>query len=132
MTGAKAHDGPTEPTADAVLSGTSCHHKFVEHSCCSKRGHSADKTPVKAGLSELSPASAQGAELAGGMMRECPMGLNAKALGAKPRTDKAATATALAPIDLPLFNAVQATAAAAPSFLNNRGHTYLRCCVFLI
>jgi hypothetical protein len=128
MAGAEAHHGTA---ALRATSGTSCH-KAAEHSCCSKRAHSANKTPAKAGLSELLLTSARGIEMAGGMMRECPMGLNAKALGTKPRTDEAATAIAFEPIDLPLFNAVGATATTAPSFLNNRGHTYLRCCVFLI
>lgn len=131
MAGTDAHHESAELSASTIVSGASCH-KAVDHSCCAKRRPSANKAVNKAGHSELMLTSVPIIEMAGGMMRECPMALNAKALGTKPRTDEAATAIALEPIDLPLFNAVEAIATPAPSFLNNRGHTYLRCCVFLI
>lgn len=129
MAGASAHH-EAPPTVSAMGSGASCH-KVVDHSCCAKRHPSANKT-AKALPSEAMPASAPIIEVAGEMMRECPMALNANSLGTKPRTDESATTIALEPIDLPIFNAVPATVSPAPSFLNNRGHTYLRCCVFLI
>jgi hypothetical protein len=130
MAGASAHHGPADLSSSTVASGASCH-KVVDHSSCPKRRQSANKT-AKAALSESMLASAPIIEIAGGMMRECPMALNAKALGTKPRTDESATTIALEPIDLPIFNAVRATVSPAPSFQNNRGHTYLRFCVFLI
>lgn len=130
MGGTEAHHRPADLSASTVISGPSCH-QAVEHSCCAKhRQHSKAGNGVEPSKSQLTSATV--VEMGGGMMRECPMALNAKALGTKPRTDEAATTIALEPIDLPLFNTVQATVTTAPSFLSNRGHTYLRCCVFLI
>jgi hypothetical protein len=122
------HSAAAQSTS-TVVAGSSCH-KPVDHSCCSKRRLSAKHS--KAVGSWLALPSAPAVELNGGLMRECPMALNAKALGTNSRTDESATAIALEPIDLPLFNTVKPLVTPAPSFLSNRCQTYLRCCVFLI
>jgi hypothetical protein len=129
---AATHRNAELPT-QTVVSGASCH-KAADHSCCAKRNAPArqSKPAVRVGLSDLVVSSASVNEMADGMMRECPMALNATALGTKVRTAESATSLALEPINLPLFSAVQTPVTQVPSFLNNRGHTYLRCCVFLI
>jgi hypothetical protein len=133
--------GHAHAGASTVVSTSSCH-KAIDHSCCSKRSSASNRSPAAwhelparegaGGLPKLLTTSASIIEMADGMKRECPMALNAKALGTRVRTDESATSIAFERIEVPPFNAVDSTVSPVPSFLNNRGHTYLRCCVFLI
>ena len=133
QSGSSAISAPEDhahPDATMVASAASCH-KTTDHSCCAKRSSTSKRSQAagKLGLPKVLITSASITEMAGGMMRECPMALNAKALGTRVES---ATSVAFERIEVPLFNAVESTVSPVPSFLNNRGHTYLRCCVFLI
>jgi hypothetical protein len=66
-------------------------------------------------------------------MMDCPLAVNARAAlsKAKPDTSRTALPHTRASARLPLLRE-QATALSPPTLLPNRGHTYLRCCVFLI
>jgi hypothetical protein len=128
----------TAQDVSTAVSGPACH-KVPDHSCCAKRRSSSDQ--VKSGSrephpininSELLSARANLIEIGGGIARECPMAINANALGTRPRSDEVAGTFELAPIDLPLSAVERSSVNPARTFQDNRGHTYLRCCAFLI
>ena len=68
-----------------------------------------------------------------GTMQMCPLAMNATALTTKARPDESPAQPLLSPVALPP-GAADLTVAHSPLpvFFSNRGHTYLRCCVFLI
>ena len=126
-----------------VVAGESCR-KAPNHSCCAKHharpihhqppvGQATpgfqlkiSKTPTRSIAASLLPTS-------GASMGMCPLAMNASALAAKVRTDEASTMTALSRVALPLVDSGRTfTHATPPAWFSNRGHTYLRCCVFLI
>lgn|GEM_PF-633072 len=128
--------------ADACAAGRST-------SCCAahgqgvKRGSQAKhggKSPVSQGS-----LSSHGSKplllntkilaLGGGSssMMDCPLAANPTAALSHSGQDNARGSLAVARATQPLANGVeQVTARARPPRLPNRGHTYLRCCVFLI
>ena len=117
------------PAASMVHSGA--------HSCCAK--HHASIQPMKTAGERSSHAALSSkatflpfVEVIGETMGQCPMALNASALGTKARTDEAASSVGFEPPRLPLIDVARHNVPFAPSFYSNRGHTYLRCCVFLI
>ncbi|MFN2511897.1 MAG: hypothetical protein ABR568_10690 [Pyrinomonadaceae bacterium] len=68
-----------------------------------------------------------------GMMKDCPLAASRAAIAAKIRNNEIAAAPQLAHSILPAENALERTTPlSTPPRLLNRGHTYLRCCVFLI
>jgi hypothetical protein len=68
-----------------------------------------------------------------GSEHTCPLAMNATALATKVRADESSAQTALQPAALPLTGAGRTVIqSSTPTYCNNRGHTYLRCCVFLI
>lgn len=63
----------------------------------------------------------------------CPLAVNASAALSKSGPDKVNGSLIVAAAIQPVVNSLeQVTALARPPRLPNRGHTYLRCCVFLI
>ncbi len=68
-----------------------------------------------------------------GMMKDCPLAVSRAAIAGKIRNNEIAAAPQLARSILPAENALERTSPlSTPVRLPNRGHTYLRCCVFLI
>ncbi|MBC8031385.1 MAG: hypothetical protein H7Z16_14845 [Pyrinomonadaceae bacterium] len=66
-------------------------------------------------------------------MMDCPLAVNATAALSRAGSDNANVGFALTNVNQPPVHSLeQITALAAPPRLPNRGHTYLRCCVFLI
>jgi hypothetical protein len=65
-------------------------------------------------------------------MRECPMAINAKAVGSGSRSSDVATLDYAVVIKHPLSAAIQPAILKNFSFQHNKGSTHLRCCVFLI
>ena len=121
-----------------VATGDACA-SVQSHDCCAKHGarRTVSKTSAKATVKSKSHASTSvtGAVEFGptSTMMDCPLAVNATAAlsKAKPDTSPTAVAHTTAARRLPLLQE-QASALSAPPLLPNRGHTYLRCCVFLI
>ena len=68
-----------------------------------------------------------------GRMKGCPLAVSRVAVITKTRGDEANSSPALTHSTLPAENFPEQTAPLSiPPRLPNRGHTYLRCCVFLI
>lgn len=147
MVAAAAHgSGSAAMTATSsltiVAAGDACA-SMQSHDCCAKRGagsaaHSTSKSASRPAADAKSPGStsvARAAEFGAtpSTMTDCPLAVNARAALSKARPDKSSSALPLtrATAALPSFHE-QATALSPPLLLPNRGHTYLRCCVFLI
>ncbi len=98
------------------------------HSCAKHGAHSARKAAAK---SMLVPAQASIPATAA--MMDCPLAVNAAAALSKAGSDQANVALPAA-AGRTLFSDSLALVSAfvRPLRLPNRGHTYLRCCVFLI
>lgn len=126
-----------------VADGGACA-SMHSHDCCARRGATHAATSVAAPPSNHAAKSKTlGAAFANAVvvefgatssaMMDCPLAVNAAAALSKARPDKSSTALPLlrANVHLPKLQE-QATALSPPPLLPNRGHTYLRCCVFLI
>lgn len=104
------------------------------HGCCARHGGKPASKPTAKSKTPAT-ASAVAVELGAtsSTMMDCPLAVNATAALAKARPDQSSSALPLtrANAALPYFQE-QATALSPPPFLPNRGHSYLRCCVFLI
>lgn len=140
----EAESSANSPTV--VADGGACA-SMHSHDCCARRGeHAAHSvtSPVAAIASQPAAkpktlgatfANAVVVELGGASSTrmDCPLAVNATAALSKARPDKASTALPLtrASFHLPELQE-QANALSPPLLLPNRGHTYLRCCVFLI
>ena len=128
-----------------VVSGDACA-SMHSHDCCARHGAKpAAQAAAKPAAPSKSAANSKNAALpsvtgvvAGlaapsSTMMDCPLAVNARAALSKARPDQSSSA-------LPLTRANEAlphlqehtTALLPPLVLPNRGHTYLRCCVFLI
>jgi hypothetical protein len=132
------------------------------HDCCARRGtQSAAKSRVSSStLSAIKPSETPAASLSTrpampakhalssvvsgdvvvaalaapfSTMMDCPLAVNATAALSKARPDESG-GDLLLPHTADSFSYFkeQLTALTPPSLLPNRGHTYLRCCVFLI
>jgi hypothetical protein len=132
--------------SSTMVSGDACP-SASDHSCCAKHhgsaahslnGHS-EKRPGAGRASGANSAanpdvatSSMMLALSDGAMHACPLAMNGTALATKARSDESTNSVALAPVTLPAIDLEKPLASSPPTFLNNRGHTYLRCCVFLI
>jgi hypothetical protein len=68
-----------------------------------------------------------------GMTGDCPLAVSKTAVVVKSRRSEAGTPQLVAHSYLPAQNFIeQSVPLSTPRLLPNRGHTYLRCCVFLI
>jgi hypothetical protein len=149
-----ASPAKTETPIDSsiVTAGNSCSSMHA-HDCCAKRAsHAAaksiakpaakpsakvaSKAAIKSNTHLTTSAPAVAAELSGtsSMMMDCPLAVNASAALSKARPDL--SNLSLTPVSAGnlLPNKFEQTTAlsSSPLRLPNRGHTYLRCCVFLI
>ena len=135
ITAAEHHLG--QPDATTIVSGDSCASR-ADHSCCAKHRAASrhrkttDKATSAPDIRSSLVTSSLMLDMAGGVVHQCPLALNTRALASKARSDESTTFIAFQPASLPLVSVGQLTVPSAPAFLNNRGHTYLRCCVFLI
>lgn len=123
----------------AIVSGDACA-SVKSHDCCAK--HGAKSTPKSATESSASRTSSDSSARPKGErlvtatsapMMSCPLALNASAILSKSGVDQdsapALPARTINPVTvLPVWG----SAFLHPLRLPNRGHTYLRCCVFLI
>jgi hypothetical protein len=108
------------------------------HSCCKSQPSSAKAGVGQVGIGNtilaigMLPAELGGLPPPSGAMSCCPLMSAATAVVAKPRVNDA-TAAAVESATLPaLLNHTSTAPLSAPLRLPNRGHTYLRCCAFLI
>lgn len=101
------------------------------HACCHK-----SNTEVKVNSrrsSEAAGTSIESGASSSGMMKDCPLAGTKAAVAAKNRGSETNVSPAVVHYYLPAQNLLEQPAPlSTPSRLSNRGHTYLRCCVFLI
>ena len=127
-------------------SGEACA-SAADHSCCAKHHVSSARIPTSRSTKRVRATGKPGPNsiasqdvattpmviaLSDGTMHTCPLAMNATALATKARSDESTNSVALAPVNLPAIGLEKPTTSSPPTFFNNRGHTYLRCCVFLI
>ena len=129
---ATAVASPASPTT-IVASGSACASAHSSHDCCAKRGN-ASKSKTSAKPSAKAPSEKpESVEAIPVSMMDCPLAVTATAALSKAGSDQASAALPDSSARTVLANlAEQTTAFARPLRLPNRGHTYLRCCVFLI
>lgn len=140
----------TEPAFDStvITAGSSCA-SMHSHDCCARRAtHAAAKSiakpaanvsskpAIRSNSQVLTFAPAAAAEFSGtsSMMMDCPLAVNASAALSKARPDLSNLSLTPVSASFSLPNKLEQTSAlsSSPLRLPNRGHTYLRCCVFLI
>ena len=131
MTAAASSSAGHEATNDLnlVVSGEACA-SAKSHDCCAKRNHSAQPKAQPTGkqvatLVETDPASTA--------MSDCPLAMSRTVVVAKSGARETSSATIVANANLPTQNLIeQPVPLISQVRLPNRGHTYLRCCSFLI
>lgn len=132
---ASASEQHSTETAEVVSTADSCA-AMHGHDCCAKR---AAKTSTEAPAdSNKAPATADAAVLerdgVSASAMDCPMAITATAALSKVQQpdDTSVVLTADSPRAIISNLTEQGRTLAPPLRLPNRGHTYLRCCVFLI
>jgi hypothetical protein len=121
------HSGPK---ATIVASGHACS-ASGSHGCCAKNAGETKPTAIQTNKSGTNLVTV--GRSSSGMMKDCPLALGRVAIAAKIRNNEVAAAPVLAHSILPAENFLEQTdSLSTPIRLPNRGHTYLRCCVFLI
>ena len=128
---------PVEATESVATGGTCAHHRAnAKH--VSNAQQVSNSLSAGANKSEATKRSAANAlTFAFGArpssMMDCPLAVNTTAALSKTGTDNAYAQVALTSVNQSALDSLeQTTALASPPRLPNRGHTYLRCCVFLI
>lgn len=124
------HHSDKDQTVVAAGHACSSGEANKSHDCCKKSPDSVKPAkPTKnrdASLLELSGSSS-------GAMNGCPLAVSRASIVAKTRESDLNSSPALAQSILPELKSAERTAPlSSPLRLPNRGHTYLRCCVFLI
>ena len=133
-------------TSTIVAAGSACASMHSHDSCPNHRAHSAAKVPAKplsdklqfvAGArKQILAETNEKLEFVGqspATMMDCPLAVNATAALSKAGSDQANIALPSSSARASLPNSPEQTSTfARPLRLPNRGHTYLRCCVFLI
>jgi hypothetical protein len=126
----------TANAPDIVASGEACA-SMHSHDCCAKRASKSTKSQTSKDHSTANVrthhAIVSESVATSSAIMDCPLAVNATAALSKPRPDQSSTAL-LATGALPaVSNSFEQTISfARPLRLPNRGHTYLRCCTFLI
>ena len=124
---AVTHHATSDP--NLVVSGEACA-SAKSHDCCAKRNHSAQPKAQPAAkqvatLVETDPASSA--------MSDCPLAMSRTVVVAKKGARETNSATIVANANLSTQNLIEQPAPLISQVrLPNRGHTYLRCCSFLI
>ena len=112
-----------------VVSGEACA-SAKSHDCCAKRKHDAQP---KAQPSEKQTAPIVETDSSSSEMTACPLAMSRTAVAAKNSGGEAGSATTIVKANLPTQNLLEQAAPLVTQVqLPNRGHTYLRCCSFLI
>jgi len=132
LAAASTHDQPAESQA-LVISGAAC----AGHSGSTKHGSKSpsSESTKTLGTTTRSIAGAQtlARRASPSSMMDCPLAVNSAAALSKAGPDTPKVSPALTNLNEPPLNRLEQRAALArPLRLPNRGHTYLRCCVFLI
>jgi hypothetical protein len=116
-----------------VASGSACASMHSSHDCCAKRGnHSTSKISANRSAKAASekPESVEATPVS---MMDCPLAVTATAALAKAGSDQVSVALPASSERTGFGNSPEQTSAfARPLRPPNRGHTYLRFCVFLI
>jgi hypothetical protein len=133
MTAAASENSAVAPRAkgdlNLVVSGEACA-SAKSHDCCAKQNHRAQPKAQRlekqtATLVETDPSSTG--------MAACPLAMSRTVVAAKKSTDDTRSTTTVANANLPTQNLIEQPAPLISQVrLPNRGHTYLRCCSFLI
>lgn len=101
------------------------------HSCCKKSSTEVKPTPQSTDVRIATSVEFGGSS--SGMMTDCPLAGSKAAVVTKTRGDDARASQTVAHSYYPEPKSLeQPTRLSATPLLPNRGHTYLRCCVFLI
>lgn len=147
MTAAASNEAASPASPSIIVAAGSACASMQAHDCCAKhRAHSAPKVsakPLSAKLQFVADAHKQilaetndkpeVVEQSPATMMDCPLAVNATAALSKAGTDHANVALPSSSESASLANSSEQTRAfSRPLRLPNRGHTYLRCCVFLI
>ncbi len=116
--------------ATIVASGKACS-SGGSHSCCAKNAGDTKPLAKRTSKSDTTLITVGGSS--SGKMKDCPLAVGRAAIPAKIRLNEVIAAPVFAHSILPAENVQGRT---SPLFIQarlpNRGHTYLRCCVFLI
>jgi hypothetical protein len=135
MASASAMNEASSPahTVVIVAEGEVCA-SMHSHDCCAKqRAKSAPKPAAKSNTSLTTSTLGMQLDATSSGLRDCPLAMNATAALSKARPDTSKVVEAHTRTSACLSSLRdQTTALASPPLLPNRGHTYLRCCVFLI
>ena len=130
---AAANSVTTMPSSSVpiIASGEACASMHA-HDCCAKHGRQRTST-VSAESRNLQPPLTANLGGTPGSMMDCPLAVNATAALSKAKQDQSGSVLLLTSSNssIPSLQE-QASALSPPARLPNRGHTYLRCCVFLI
>jgi hypothetical protein len=144
--------------AGEACASTSMSTSMQSHDCCARRSHAASKAVAKTrsssyqsqfetvsrrqipaetkeNLTVIENTSSRELELGATFptMMDCPLVVNATAVLSKAGADDSTIALRTSGESDPLTNLTEQTnVQGRPLRLPNRGHTYLRCCVFLI
>ncbi|HKU73119.1 MAG TPA: hypothetical protein VJR02_04330 [Pyrinomonadaceae bacterium] len=117
--------GAESAQENAVEDGASCH-ATRSHNSAKPKKRTASNLKLLEGVAYINPGPR-------GMMKDCPLGVNATAATSKssaysPEPERGPVAA------LPSFEKqpLQTEYARVVPFLHNRGSTHLQCCVFLI
>ena len=115
----------------ACSSGTSSSHQInTSHSCCKK--DSAEVKPKALRSSTGFATLVQSDSSSSGMMKDCPLAGSKTAVVIKSGSGNSEASPAVAHSYLSAQNFLEQAPPSTSPRLPNRGHTYLRCCVFLI
>ncbi len=116
--------------ATIVASGQGCS-SGGSHGCCAK--NPGETKPAAERTITSDSTQIMGSGSSSGMMKDCPLAVGRATIPAKIRINEVAAAPVPANPSLPAENSLEQSAPlSTPLRLPNRGHTYLRCCVFLI
>lgn len=120
---------PATSDLNLVVSGDACA-SAKSHDCCAKRNQRAQ---AKAQPAEKQAATLVETNPASSAMSDCPLALSRTVVVAKSGTRETSSATTVPKANLPTQNLIEQPAPLVSQVrLPNRGHTYLRCCSFLI
>lgn len=101
------------------------------HSCCKKSSTDAEPRAPRLSIGEANLI--QSGASSPGMMKDCPLAGSKAVVVTKSRSGQASASPAIANSYLPTLDFLEQPAPLSrPPLLPNRGHTYLRCGVFLI
>jgi len=118
------HNASKMATATTQVQPATLHHAASNHSCCKRRKNSTHST-VDAVLAPQAIMENGEPSVTG-----CPLGTNASALAST--SSHYQPPVVAADHVMPQLVAALSATVPIPAAYQNRGHTYLRCCVFLI